>query len=625
MATRPKSNGPGRVPVADCPCMDTAPGLDLDSPPFDLLDQAARKRLQGSVDFGFFPAGTRLIEQNRASEHAFVVLKGRVDACDERDGKTQRFADYGPGDVFGAFAVIMGRARHTYVSAEDTLCHLIPAGLFQKLIAENPRFAAFFNEGLSVKRKLLAEQQGGSELARLMLTRVLDAQLAPAVEVPAGTSIIDAAARLKHDKVDCLVVAADSAQPRGIVTRTDLLEAVALSGLGLETPVGNLASRPLVSVRSEEVLFQALVTMTEKHIERVVVDDGERILGTLGMAEVLAHYASNSHLISLRLARAESLEDIAEAASRMTALVRTLHAQGARMSYLMEMVSALNSRIMGQIFQTLVPAEHRDKVCLLVMGSEGRREQILKTDQDNALVLADDLDWPGLGEAMDRFSAALGRVGYPPCPGKVMVNNAYWRMDQTQWRKRIESWRRDAGGQTVLDLSIALDARPIAGNSDLFDPIKDAMMGLGEDHVLMRFMAEGALGFGTPLTLFGKVRTDDGRTDLKKGGVFPLVHGVRTLALAHGIRRNSTFDRLAALGQADVLSKELARDVTQALAVFQRLRLAQQLVDDEAGRTPGNTVDVRGMRKLDRELLRDALRVVNAFKDRLRERFKLGG
>lgn len=605
--------------------MDTAAGLDLDSPPFDLLDEAARDRLQSAVDFGFFPAGTRLIEQGRPSEHAFVVLKGRVDASDERDGASHRFADYGPGDVFGAFAVIMGRARHTYTSAEDTLCHLIPAGLFQKLIAENPRFAAFFHEGLSVKRKLLAEQQSGSELTRLMLTRVMDAQLAPAVEVPASTGIADAAERLKLDKVDCLVVAAGNGQPRGIVTRTDLLEAVALSGLGLDTPVGDLASRPLVAVRSEDVLFQALVTMTEKHIERVAVLDGERVLGTLGMAEVLAHYASNSHLISLRLARAESLEDIAEAASRMTALVRTLHAQGARMSYLMEMVSALNSRIMGQIFQALVPAEYRDKVCLLVMGSEGRREQILKTDQDNALVLADDLDWPGLDEAMDRFSEALGKVGYPPCPGKVMVNNPYWRMSQTQWRKRIDTWRKDSGGQTVLDLSIALDARPIAGNTALFEPVKEAMMALGGDLVLMRFMAEGALGFGTPLTLFGKVRTEEGRTDLKKGGVFPLVHGVRTLALTHGIRRSSTFDRLAALGEGEVLSAEMTRDVTQALAVFQRLRLAQQLADDEAGLTPGNTVDVRGMRKLDRELLRDALRVVNGFKDTLRQRFQISG
>lgn len=610
--------------MAFCADMDTVPGLDLESPPFDLLDEPARKRLQASVDLGFYPAGTTLIEEGRASEHAFVVLKGRVEASDLREGEQRRFADYGPGDVFGAFAVIMGRARHSYGAVEDTLCFLIPAALFQKMIAENPRFAAFFHEGLSVKRKLLAEQQTGSELQRLMLTRVRDAQLAPAVEVPAATTVAEAAARMKLEKVDCLIVAGEGAQ-RGIVTRTDLLEAVAVERQPLDTVIDGLSSRPLVAVRSDDVLFQALVTMTERHIERVAVDDGDAVVGTLGMAEVLAHYASNSHLISLRLARARSIEDIAEAASRITALVRTLHAQGARMSYLMEMVSALNSRIMGQVFQTVVPEEHRDKLCLLVMGSEGRREQILKTDQDNALVVADDLDWPGLEAAMERFSAALGEVGYPPCPGRVMVNNPAWRMTQQQWHRRIDNWRKDADGQNMLDLSIALDARPIAGNATLFEPVKESLMSLGRDNILMHYLAQGAVSFQSPLTMFGKVRTEGGRTDIKKGGVFPLVHGVRSLSLRHGVRRTSSFERCADMAAAGVLNAEMARDVPQAMAVFQRLRLGQQLADLEAERPPDNGVDVAALRKLDRELLRDAFRVVNTFKDHVRDVFHLSG
>src|SRR3546814_3536691 len=117
------------------------------------------------------------------------------------------------------------------------------------------------------------------------------------------------------------------------------------------------------------------------------------------MAEGLAHFASHSHLISLGLARARDIDAIAEAASGMTRLVRSLNVNGTRIPYMMELVSALNSRIMGRIFELVVPVELRDRVCLLVMGSEGRREQLLKTDQDNALVLAYDLDWPGHYEA----------------------------------------------------------------------------------------------------------------------------------------------------------------------------------------------------------------------------------
>lgn len=607
--------------------MELVPGLDLESPPFDLLDAASRERLQGAVDLGFFPAGSRLIEAGKPSESAYVILKGRVEASDLREGKQVHFADYGPGDVFGAFAVIMGRARHSYSAVEDALCFLIPASLFQRLINDNPRFGAFFHEGLAVKQHLLAERDQGSELARLMLTRVCDAHLAPVARIAPDTGIARAAEVLREARVDCLLVGtdADSADSLGIVTRTDLLEALAIERAPLDTAVGGLASRPLVCVHTEDVLFQALVTMTERGIERVAVRDGDRIKGTLGMAEVLAHYASHSHLISLRLARAASLDEIADAAAGMTALIRNLHAQGAKMAYLMELVSALNSRIMGRLFEQLVPAEHHDKLCLLVMGSEGRREQILKTDQDNALVVADELDWPGLPEAMDRFSAALERIGYPLCPGRVMVNNPHWRMTAAGWRARIEQWRADAAGQTQLDLSIALDARPIAGNAELFAPVKKAMMALGRDDILLHYLAEATLGFDTPLTLFGRVRGEEGGTDMKKGGIFPLVHGLRTLALRHGVPRNNSFDRARALVEAGAMTQALGEDVQQAMAVIQRLRLGQQLADIDAGRTPGNRVDVPALRKLDRELLRDALRVVNSFKDHVRDVFRLDG
>jgi CBS domain-containing protein len=616
-----ESRGDGDAATWQPARMDTVPGLDLASPPFDLLDEAARARLQHAIDMGYYATGTRLIEAAQPSAQVYVILKGLVRAFDRGERGEQRFADYGPGDLFGAFAVIAGRARHSYVTVEDTICFLIPAPLFTQLLAAHPRFAAWFHEGLSVKRRRLADQQQPSELNRLMLTRVRDAQLAPLVQVSGDTAISAAAAQMRASRVDCLLVSGDPAP--GIITRTDLLDALALHGVALDAPVGPLASRPLISVRADEVLFQALVTMTEHHVERIVVRAGERPIGTLGMAEVLAHYASTSHLISLRLARAQSLQEIAQASTGMTDLVRTLHAQGARMSYLMELVSALNVRVMARIFESLVPEPMRQHMCLLVMGSEGRREQILKTDQDNALILADGFEWPGLEAAMARFSDTLAQVGYPPCPGAVMVNNPHWRMPQREWLARIAHWRADAGGASMLDLAIALDARPVAGNSELYAPLQQALLDIGRDDIALRQLARATDEFDTPLTWFGHVRDQGDGTDLKKGAIFPIVHGLRTLALRQRIAHRNSFDRAQGLVDAGALSAALGRDLQQALAVFMRLRLNQQLADLDAGRPPGNRVEVRTLRRLDRELLRDALRVVKQFKDHLRDTFQL--
>ncbi|WP_454259239.1 DUF294 nucleotidyltransferase-like domain-containing protein [Pseudoxanthomonas mexicana] len=437
------------------------------------------------------------------------------------------------------------------------------------------------------------------------------------------TSIVEARARLREERVDCLLVD-DPAHPEpGVVTRTDLLDALTVDGLPVQAPVGPLASRPLVTQQTTDVLFQALVTMAERHIERVAVREGNTIVGTLGMAEVLSHYASHSHLITLRLARARSLEDVIDAARGMDRLVRTLHAQGARMPALMELVSALNSRVMGRLFELLVPARMQSRLCLLVLGSEGRREQLLKTDQDNALVVEDGLDWPGLEDAMARFTAALAEVGYPPCAGGVMVSRPHWRLSATQWRARLDQWRSQYDPQAAMDLSITLDARPVAGNAALFAPLEAQMLALGGDERLLHSMAVAVLQFESPLSFFGQLRQGERGLDIKRGGIFPVVHGLRCLALKHGIAQRSSFARCDALVDCGGLDAPLARDLAQALAVLQRLRLDAQLATLDAGGVPDNLLHPDTLRRLDRELLRDALRVVKAFRQHVRIAFHL--
>jgi CBS domain-containing protein len=597
--------------------------LDTRQSPFDLLPAVEQAALRASAEVCHFDADAWLLQAGQPSPRVYIIASGRVQALESRDDGEQAFADFGPGDLIGAFAVIMGKARYSYVAMEDTRCHTINAARFQQLIDAYPPFAAWFHAGLAAKRRLLADREAPAELGRMMLTRAGDAQLAPALFVDAATSIAECVRLMKARLVSCLLVG-EAADP-AIVTRTDLLHALALDGMDARDAVAPLVRKPLVAVESHAVLFQALVRMTRHRVERVVVRDGARILGTLGLTEVLSHYSSQSHLIALRLERAGSIDEVAAAAGGLTDLVASLHAQGAKMSYLMELVSALNSRLIGKLFEALVPATIRDRVCLLVLGSEGRSEQILKTDQDNALILADDLDWPEAAEVCAQFSAALAKLGYPPCPGKVMVDNPAWRMHQREWRERLYQWSSHYDPDAMMELAIAVDARPIAGNAELFAPLQRQIVALGSNDGLMRQFAAPALAFGTPLTLFGKVRTDGGGLDIKKGGVFPIVQGLRALALKAGIVETNSFRRADLLAAAGVLHASDARDVQQALSVFLRLRLSDQLRKLKAGQAIDNHIDVESLRRLDRELLRDALRIVNQFKDIVAERFKLRG
>lgn len=596
--------------------------LDASSPPFDLLEAGELACLQKATDLVYFARGERPLQVGAASPAVYVIYRGRMQAVRPGEGGEERLGEYGQGDVLGAFAVMMGQARFTYEALEQTLCFAIDAAAFSRVQQGNPRFAAWFLEGLSAKRQLLMAQERPSELAETMLTRVAHAQLAPALVLAPQATLREARREMKRLAVSCALVREDGREP-GIVTRTDLLDALALGDIAPDAPIAPLVRRPLLTVRPDEVLFQALVTMTEHHVERVVVADGEAVLGTVGMAEVLSHYSSHSHLIGLQLARATRVEEVREAARRMTDLVRTLHAQGARMSFLTELVSALNGRVMQRLWELVVPAPIRGRACLLVLGSEGRREQIMKTDQDNALILPDGPEPEGLDAAMQAFGAELQACGWPPCPGGVMVTNPAWRHDLSGWKARIAHWSRSTDPQAMLDFAIALDARPVAGDTALFEALRPDLLAAGCNDIVLHHFAGAALAFHTPLTLFGNLKAGEHGTDVKKGGVFPLVHGLRALALRHGVADRNSFRRAEAIAAAGGMSTELSRDVQQALAVFLRLRLTHQIESARRGEAPDNYLCPGELRRLDRELLRDALGVVDAFKAHLKRSFHL--
>ena len=598
--------------------------FDFSAPPFDLLTAEQARALGERIAVQSRQRGTRILEAGRGSNAVFVIQQGHVAAIDEHDGIQQTFAEYGPGDLFGALASLSGSARHSYQALDDALLWVVPASAFRAAVEANGRFAAYFLDSLSRKSALIHAQRGTpiSDVGELMLTRVGDASLSEAVVVPGSCALAAATRRMRDRRVDCVFV--ELPQGLGIATRTDLLEALMLSGRSPGDPVGAIANYPVIGCQADEPLFQALIGMARRGIERIAVFEGERLLGTLGMAEVLSHYSSHSHLISLRIARAATPEQLAEAAAGMTTLVRTLFSTGARMQQLADLVSALNTRIMAKLFRFTFAPELQGRCCLLVLGSEGRGEQLLKTDQDNALITDTTLPDSEVVDPSRRMSAALAQLGYPPCPGGVMLSNAEWRGSTAEWSTRITDLTATTTPAALMRAAIIADADPVAGNQELFAPFRVALRQLGRNSVWMHHFVADAIEFHTPLTLFGSLPGRDAAVDIKKGGIFPIVHGLRTLALAHEIAVTNSFERAEQLMAAGELSESLGSDLQQALAVMLRLRLGQQLGAIGAGSKPDDRIRVGDLERMDRDLLREALRVVKSFQAALSAKFHRG-
>jgi len=604
--------------------------FDTSHPPFDLLSDEEKHQLLTRLDIGYFSKDELIIEAGQASSYVFVVMKGAVAEIDPRlqdnsDGGVIR--EYAQEDLFGAISIINGTSRYTFRTLEETIAWLIPKAIFEVLMESNPAFAAYFQNSLSEKSRIIeshrSQQQGGSDMSTFMLAKVGGSVLREPVVLDSGTSIYEATRTMREQHSDCLLVR--KGDQFGMVTRTDLLEGVVLNNHELTTNIAELASYNLLTVQKNDFLFNALVLMTRHKIQRVVVFDGSDLAGLVELTDVLSFFSSQSHVIGLQIERAGNIEELARAAKGTTALVSGLVSQGVKIRFAMDLLAALNGRIIAKAFEQLVPEKIREKCCLLVMGSEGRGEQVVKTDQDNALILADDLTWPECTKVMEKFTTTLLEFGYPLCPGNIMVSNLEWVMSESEWKKKLGLWSSSVEGTGLMNLAIFVDSHAVAGNSKLLSDLReDLFTKLEGNDVFYSYFAMPLRHFSTPLTFFGGLKSSDGM-DIKKGGIFPIVHGVRTMALQFKIKETNTFRRLEALAEKKIIKKDFADDLAEALAVMSTLRLHQQLKAEQGQATidEANLVSAVDLNKLDRDLLREALHLVKEFKSRMSHRYHL--
>ncbi|WP_110709790.1 putative nucleotidyltransferase substrate binding domain-containing protein [Salinicola sp. CR57] len=600
--------------------------IDLSQLPFTLLDDRGRERVARGADMAYFDSDEVVLEAGQPGEFVFIIHKGEVAEFDPHaPASHSRIAHYTAGDLFGAISILNGTSRYRFKAEQESLCYVIPKALFERLCDDYPAFADFFRHGLVQKTRLLAERriESGVNMAGFMLARISECMRAPVI-VDAVTTIAAAVARLNESHADSLLVG--EGRRFGVVTKTDLLNALVMEGATQECPVVTIAHFELVSAGPDQYLFDALVQMTRHRVARVVVVEQGRPVGVVELTDLLSYFSSHSYMVGLELEQADTVEKLAHASAKLPGLVQTLMAQGVKLRFVMDLLAALNGRIVEKAFQFLTQPHHRARSCLMVMGSEGRGEQILKTDQDNALIVADGIDWPECAAVMQRVTETLCTLGYPPCPGNIMVSNPAWVNSESGWRTAITRWAERRDGTSLMNLAIMMDAHGVAGDTRLLERLRRHLFdSCAHDELLLSHFARAALHFSAPLTLFGSLRKPRHGIDIKKGGIFPIVHGVRTLALECRITATSTLARLEALAGQGRLEADFAADLGEALALFIELRLKRQLaqLDGRQSSDEPNLIMVQSLSSLERDLLREALHIVKDFQQRLTHRFHL--
>ena len=593
--------------------------------PFDCLDPDERRQVRGSVDIAYFPQQAVILEPGATPSHLFVIVKGYVQQMD--DGEV--VATLGPDDCFDGRSLVAGRVSSRFVAAQEVVAYQLARQTVIELIASNATFGALLFADLGHKLSVLAERQQPRELPSLSLSRVGEAFLRPVHSVDAATDILSVVRLMREQRTSSVVVLDAVGGRKGIFSRTLLQQAI-LDGRPLQTmPVGDWARYPLIEIRSTELLGDAMATMLRHRIHRLVVEEGGQMLGVLEALDLLSYLSNQSHIVTLQIEQARDLDSLASAAAQITKVIALLFRSGSRVELIARLVQQLNARLFERAWQLIAPPDLVANSCLFVMGSEGRGEQLLKTDQDNGLILRDGYEPPAdLPAICERFSAALGVFGYPPCPGGIMLSNPAWRRTVQDFAATLREWVWQPGGDNLMHLAIFMDAHAVAGDAALLAQVSDSLHQLATDNdaLLGRFAAaidafEAHAGWLSKLFSLGETPPP---LHLKKAGLFPLVHGVRSLALAHQVRATSTAARVQALVGLGALSPGEGEDLAEALHVFMALKLKAGLAEQEQARPVSGTVVVQQLSSLDRDLLKDALGVVKRFQQLLRTRFHLG-
>lgn len=592
--------------------------------PFDCLSPDEQRLVRASVDIAYFPEGAVVLEQGAVPTHLFILIKGFVTQSEGDEVQ----ATYGPDDSFDGRGLVAGRASSRFVAAEEVVAYQLAHETVNELIARNASFGALLFSDIGHKLSVLAQRPDQHERQSLTLARVDEAYLRPAHTVSADCDIVTVVKLFQAQRTTSVLVTG-RAGGLGIFTNTTLQRAI-LDGRPLDQlAVGELASSPVVTVRASDTLGDAMALLLRARMHRLVVlGEDDQVRGILEALDLFSFLSNHSHLITVQIEQAQDLEALAQAAAQTTRLIAALHRSGTRIGLMARLVQQLNARLFERAWGMVAPADLVAHSCVFVMGSEGRGEQLLKTDQDNGLVLRDGYaPPPDLDAICQRFSAILERFGYPECPGRIMLSNPAWRGTASAFTQRARQWLLQPDGDSLMNLAIFLDAHAVAGDAALLAQVRSGLMALATDNdALVARFAAVVEQFGVASSWWNRLLGlgDDARhINLKKAGIFPIVHGVRSLALARHVGATGTAERISALVADGTLDAALGQELVQSLHFLMGLRLQAGLMEIDTGRPVTGNADPRHLSSLERDLLKDALAVVKRFKALLHQRLRL--
>lgn len=451
------------------------------------------------------------------------------------------------------------------------------------------------------------------------------------------STTVTALALLAKEKDLSGMIVVDEDIPVGVVTDRDLRDKVLAEGLDpRRVRVESIMSYPVVTIKEEDFLSEAVYKMLKNRIHRLaVVNDQGELLGVITDTDIIKFQTDISLYFMKDLEAAGSVADVRSISQKMIEHITTLFNAEIKPKDLVRLISYLNDLIIVKIIKILTEKTFADlpgKFAFLVLGSEGRMEQTLRTDQDNAMVYGDGISEKEI-ELLEVFSVhlidALVDIGFPSCPGGIMAKNPPWRKSFSDWRETVKGWVLLPTPENILNYSMFSDLRTVYGDFDLEKGLKQSIGHVIKEHSLfLAHMANNIQRFKPPLNFLGGFKVEKkgkhvGKLDIKMSGIFPLTEGIKVLALEAGILNGGTNEKIHQMLGRNIVPDDELLEVEASLNFLIFIRLKNQIREVSRGVEPSNYIDPIDLSEVERERLKVAFSVIKSFQSFLAERYKL--
>lgn len=465
---------------------------------------------------------------------------------------------------------------------------------------------------------------GAAELSRVMHQPVTCSPTEP---------IRSVLATMHARAIGSMVIVDEKDAPLGIFTLRDVLDRVSLDPAVLDEPIANVMSKGLRVLPPHATVYEGVLAMLRHGIRHVLVVDAGRLVGLVSEKDLFALQPVSMRHLASAIRGAPSVDRLVELSIEMRAHARELLQEGTAPAALTALIASLNDLLTQRILDLELCADSDRPMCWIALGSEGRREQTLHTDQDNGLIFVD----PGDAEAMrarllpqaQRVNEALARCGFPLCQGGIMASNPRWCLSLPEWEARFADWIDRGDPQALLASAIFFDFRCVYGERSLTDALRETLLGgIARSPRFLHQMAANALANRPPINLLGQFSTHDAgderhTIDLKMSGAMLFTDAARIYGLAVGSPHSNTCDRLRDFAvRRGVPPLELQAWIDGFLFI-QVLRLRHQHAQAEAGRPLSNRVDPAELNVLEQRVLKEAFRQAAQLQLRLKLDYQL--